>query len=268
MDRFSFLGAAHLALIDDVYERYLNDPDSVEPSWRAFFQGYDFAREVYDESALSSEEQEQVPEHVRKEFLVIKLIEGYRVRGHLFTRTNPVRERRKYAPTLSLENYGLSEEDLDTVFQAGTQVGMGAASLREIVAHLERVYCESIGVEYMYIRNPEEVAWIQNKLTTDENQPKFEPRTKMHILHKLNEAVAFEAFLHKKFVGQKRFSLEGAESLIPALDALIELGAKLGVEEYVVGMAHRGRLNVLANIFGKTFDQIFSEFESFRRPVV
>ncbi len=263
MDRFSFLGAAHIALIDDVYEQYLQEPDKVESSWRAFFQGYDFAKEVYgDDHSLSLDETDEVPDHVRKEFLVIKLIEAYRVRGHLFTQTNPVRERRKYTPTLDIENYGLSEADHETVFQAATQVGNPATSLKSIITHLEKVYCQSIGVEYMYIRRPEEVLWIQAKLNKEENQPKFEKKTKLHILHKLNEAVAFEAFLHKKFVGQKRFSLEGAESLIPAIDALIELGAKLGAEEFVVGMAHRGRLNVLANVFGKTFAQIFSEFET------
>ena len=257
MDNYSFLGTVPGAYIEAIYEQYLKDPDGVEPTWRSFFQGFDFAKEVYSEDG-----QEEVPDSVRKEFLVINLIEAYRTRGHLFTETNPVRARRKYRPTLDIENFGLNSADLDTVFQAGTQIGLGPTTLREIVAHLEQVYCKSIGVEYMYIRQPEEVKWIQQKLQENYNTPTYTPEQKKHILHKLNEAVAFESFLHTKFVGQKRFSLEGAEALIPALDAAIEKAAQLGVEEFVMGMAHRGRLNVLANIFGKTYKDIFSEFES------
>ena len=266
MDRYSFLGAAHTQFIDHLYEQYLESPDSVEPSWRAFFQGYDFAQESYNGS-VSEYAADQVTsgvaaQHMEKEFRVLKLIEGYRTRGHLFTKTNPVRERRKYVPTLELKNFDLSDSDHETVFQAGNEIGLGATTLKVIVDHLEQVYCQSIGVEYMYIRDPEERRWIQNWLQKDYNTPKFSKKQKMEILTKLTEAVAFEGFLHRKFVGQKRFSLEGAEALIPALDAAIERGAHLGVEEFVVGMAHRGRLNVLANVFGKTYTQIFSEFES------
>ena len=179
----------------------------------------------------------------------------------MFTKTNPVRERRKYTPSLAIEHFDLEETDLEIVFQAGSTVGIGPATLQEIITHLEQVYCQSIGVEYMYIRKPEEVEWIKNRLHQNNNTPTFNVDQKKHILHKLNQAVAFENFLHTKYVGQKRFSLEGAESLIPALDALIERGADLGVEEYVMGMAHRGRLNVLANIFNKTYKDIFTEFE-------
>jgi len=192
---------------------------------------------------------------------VIKLIDGYRTRGHLFTRTNPVRERRKYRPTLALENFGLSEDDLQTTFNAGQVLGIGEATLERILNHLEKVYCDSIGIEYMYIRKPEQIDWIQKKLNINENQPDFGVDLKKHILRKLNEAVAFESFLHTKYVGQKRFSLEGGESLIPALDALIESAANKGVEEFVMGMAHRGRLNTLTNIFGKSAADIFSEFD-------
>ena len=179
----------------------------------------------------------------------------------MFTKTNPVRKRRKYEPTLDYQNFGLEVTDLDTEFQAGTQVGIGPSSLKEIISHLEKVYCQSIGIEYMYIRDPDEIDWIKNKLHANSNTPNFKIEQKKHILHKLNQAVAFESFLHKKFVGQKRFSLEGAESLIPALDALVEHSSELGVDEFVMGMAHRGRLNVLANIFNKTYKEIFSEFE-------
>ena len=262
MDKFSFLNAAHTAYFADLYDQYLKHPDSVEPSWRAFFQGYDFGTESYGlDGDIVEGVTTQIPEHVQKEFQVVKLIDGYRNRGHLFTRTNPVRERRKYAPTLAVETFGLAESDLDTVFSAGEIIGIGKSSLRKIIDHLERIYCDSIGVEYMYIRKPEEIDWIQSKLNINDNQPQFSADQKKHILKKLNEAVSFESFLHTKYVGQKRFSLEGNESLIPALDALIENAADHGVKEFVMGMAHRGRLSTLTNIFGKSAKDIFSEFD-------
>ena len=267
MDRFSFLNAAHTAYFAELYDQYLKYPDSVEPSWRAFFQGFDFGMqqngvsdEVLSEAPVDFSEGE-IPAHVIKEFQVIRLIDGYRTRGHLFTKTNPVRERRKYSPTLDISNFGLEESDLQTTFNAGDILGIGPTSLKEIIRHLENIYCESIGIEYMYIRKPEEIEWIQNKLNVNENHPKFDDSQKKQILKKLNEAVSFESFLHTKYVGQKRFSLEGGESLIPALDALIEKAAEFGVEEFVMGMAHRGRLNTLTNIFGKNAKDIFSEFD-------
>ena len=256
MDKYSFLNAAHTAHFAQLYDQYLINPDSVEPSWRAFFQGFDFGVENSAEYAG-----DKVPEAVLKEFRVVKLIDGYRGSGHLFTRTNPVRERRKYKPTLAIENFGLIHEDLDTVFSAGEIIGVGPAKLADIIVHLERIYCESIGLEYMFIRHPQRVNWIQKWINKNGNHPSFDNNQKKHILKKLNEAVAFEGFLHTKYVGQKRFSLEGGESLIPALDALIEGAAKDGVEEFVVGMAHRGRLNTLTNIFGKPAQDIFSEFD-------
>ena len=256
MDKFSFLNAAHTAHFAQLYDQYLIDPDSVEPSWRAFFQGFDFGLENGEQQTSDA-----IPENVLKEFQVVKLIDGYRGSGHLFTRTNPVRERRKYKPTLALENFGLSHDDLHTVFSAGEIVGVGPATLADIIVHLERIYCESIGLEYMFIRHPNRVQWIQKWINKNGNHPNFSVEEKKHILKKLNEAVAFENFLHTKYVGQKRFSLEGGESLIPALDALVEGAAKDGVEEFVVGMAHRGRLNTLTNIFGKPAQDIFSEFD-------
>ena len=253
MDKFSFLGSIHSGMIEKMYDRYLHDPNSLEEEWVRFFQGFDFAKEVYSE--------EDIPQIFQKEFKVINLIDAYRKSGHLFTKTNPVRERRQYSPTLDIQNFGLEESDMEVEFQAGEQVGIGPSKLSDIIAHLEKVYCQSIGVEYMYIRDPKEIDWIKNRLHKNANTPNFDTQQKKHILHKLNQAVAFENFLHKKFVGQKRFSLEGAESLIPALDALVEHSSDLGVEEFVMGMAHRGRLNVLANIFNKTYKEIFSEFE-------
>jgi len=259
MDKFSFLGSVHADFIDEQYQRYLRNPDNTEPSWRAFFQGYDFAREVYSEDDL---EGAGVPEEVVKEFHVLNLIQGYRSRGHLFTKTNPVRERREYRPTLEIENFGLSKDDLDTEFNAATELGAsGPRTLRKIVEHLEAIYCQSTGVEYNYIRDPERRTWIKHWIHQNDNQPSLSVEEKKQILHKLNQAVSFETFLNTKFVGQKRFSIEGAESLIPGLDEAVNHAARHGVEEFVLGMAHRGRLNVLTNVFGKPRRQIFSEFE-------
>jgi len=260
MDKYSFLNAAHTGYFAQMYDQYHQQPDSVEPSWRAFFQGFDFGVENSQEG-FSSETETGVPEHLQKEFKVVQLVDGYRKRGHLFTKTNPVRDRRAYSPNLSIENFGLSHTDLGVVFNAGDIMGIGPSTLADIVTHLERVYCESIGVEYMYIRNQEKLNWIQQRLHVNGNHPKFSQEQKKHILKKLNQAVSFENFLHTKYVGQKRFSLEGGESLIPALDAVVEAAADHGVEEFVMGMAHRGRLNTLTNIFGKSSKDIFNEFD-------
>ncbi|MBV7440467.1 2-oxoglutarate dehydrogenase E1 component [Weeksellaceae bacterium TAE3-ERU29] len=264
MDRFSFLNAVHAEYIDDLYEKYKKYPDSIDPSWKSFFQGFDFGQQSYSEEEFSERVtiDESIPEKIRKEFKVINLINGYRSRGHLFTKTNPVRSRRTYKPTLDIENFGLTKEDLKEKFDAGDILDMGGNhTLEEIIQHLQEMYCQSIGIEYMYIRKPEVVEWIQNWLNKNLNQPKLSTEEKRQILHKLNEATAFEDFLHKKFVGQKRFSGEGVESIIPGLDEIITRGVEQGAEEYVVGMAHRGRLNVLANIFRKSYSQIFSEFD-------
>ncbi|WP_027137825.1 2-oxoglutarate dehydrogenase E1 component [Gaetbulibacter saemankumensis] len=263
MDKFSFLNAAHTAYFADLYEQYLQNPDAVEPSWRAFFQGYDFGSEDYGlQGEVIDGVSTQMPEYLQKEFQVIKLIDGYRMRGHLFTKTNPVRDRRSYSPTLDIENFGLTENDLDTVFNAGEILGIGAQTLREIIVHLERIYCSSIGVEYMYLRNPEVIGWWQEKLNTNDNQPSFSVEKKKYILSKINQAVTFENFLQTKYVGQKRFSLEGGESLIPAIsNVLFYAVEKYGVKECVLGMAHRGRLSTLVNIFRKPMHELFSEFD-------
>lgn len=251
MDKHSYLSNADVSAIEEYYQQFLSNPDNVGEGWKKFFEGFEFARKNYDT---------ELPEGFDKEFKVIELINNYRSRGHLFTKTNPVRIRRQYTPNLAIENFGLMPSDMETIFQAGNEVGIGPAKLKDIVAHLEETYCQSIGIEFMYIRKPEEVAWIKNKIEL-KNRAQFDTKAKKHILHKLNQAVVFEQFLHKKFVGQKRFSLEGNEALIPALDALVERGADFGIKEFIVGMAHRGRLNVLANIFNKTYENIFSEFE-------
>ena len=275
MDKYSFLNAANTAFFADLYDQYLINPDSVEPSWRAFFQGFDFGVESVDSTDFESingselitigipgsDKKIEVPQDVYKEFQVVRLIDGYRSRGHLFTKTNPVRDRRKYFPSLALETFGLDKSDLEVVFNAGEILGIGPSSLQKIIEHLEAIYCDAIGIEYMYIRNPERVQWIQQWLNVNDNHPSYDTDEKKNILRKLNEAVSFEAFLHTKYVGQKRFSLEGNESLIPALDKLVEKASDMGVEQFVMGMAHRGRLNVLTNIFGKAAKDIFSEFE-------
>ena len=261
MDRFSFLNAVHTDFVEELYNKYLTDPDGVEPSWRSFFQGYDLANTAYTQH----EAIEMLPEarsHIRKEFQVIDLINGYRSRGHLFTKTNPVRERRKYTPTLDIVNFGLSDDDLDTIFDAGHILGIGNVSLRDILLHLNKIYCDSIGVEYMYIRKPDEIQWWQERLNDNDNHPRYDADKKKYILAKLNQAVTFEHFLQTKYVGQKRFSLEGGEGLIPAISvAMFNAVEKYDVKECVIGMAHRGRLNTLVNIFRKPVRDLFSEFE-------
>jgi len=260
MDKFSFLNAAHTGFIADLYDQYLVNPDAVEPSWRSFFQGYDLANEDY--SFSEEETPVGIPQEVRKEFLVADLINGYRTRGHLFTETNPVRDRRQYTPSLELDNFGLDENDLDKEFSAGDILGLGRVKLSVIVNHLKKVYCDSIGVEYMYMRNPEKLKWWQQRLNENENHPKYSVDAKKYILSKINHAVTFESFLQTKYVGQKRFSLEGGEALIPGISVALRDAAEIfGVKECVLGMAHRGRLNTLVNIFKKPVRDLFSEFE-------
>ena len=255
MNPYSFLNTAHTSYFAELYDQYLTNPKIVEPTWRAFFQGFEFGIDKAEKGNIP------IPENILKEFKVVKLINGYRTRGHLFTKTNPVRERRTYQPTLELENFELSKDDLKEIFDAGEILGLGPSSLENILIHLERIYCDSIGIEYMYIRTPERIKWIQSKLNINDNHPILSNNEKKHILKKLVQATNFETFLHKKYVGQKRFSLEGGESLIPALDSIFEKAAEIGVKEFVVGMSHRGRLNTLSNIFGKPAKEIFSEFD-------
>lgn len=254
MDKFSWLNTSDPAIIEELYQNYKIDPGSVEEGWRKFFEGFEFARTDY---TRPHEQGALIP----AEFKVINLINGYRQRGHLFTETNPVRKRRTYTPTLDIENFGLSKDDLDREFQAGNEIGIGNARLKDIIAHLSDTYCKSVGAEFFYIRKPEVSMWLKNKMETTKNTYPFTAEDKKYMFRHLSRAVLLEKFIHKKFPGQKRFSLEGAESLIPALDAIIEKGAALGTKEFVIGMSHRGRLNVLANIVKKPFQDIFSEFE-------
>lgn len=252
MDKFTYVGNSDVNAIDDLYQKYVENPESVDIQWARFFEGVDFAKTDFESG--------EIPENVQKEFKVINLIDGYRSRGHLFTKTNPVRERRKYAPTLDIENFGLEQSDLQTVFNAGSEIGIGPATLKEIIDHLELTYCQSIGIEFAYMREPERLEWFKEHIEI-KNRPKFSAEEKKHIFKKISSATLFEQFLAKKYVGQKRFSIEGGEALIPALDVVIQKAAELGVKEVVMGMAHRGRLSTLVNVFGKDHASIFSEFD-------
>lgn len=256
MDSLSYLSGGNAEYVESLYQSYQQDAGSVEFGWQKFFEGFDFGR-----SSQAGDVTTAAPENFLKEINVLNLINGYRQRGHLFTKTNPVRDRRKHLPTLAIENFGLDKSDLETVFASGVEIGIGSAKLVDIIAVLEQTYCGPIGAEYKYLRTPEVLKWLEAKMETAKNTPNFSIDEKKRILSKLNEAVVFESFLGTKFLGQKRFSLEGAESLIPALASVIEKGADLGIEEFVIGMAHRGRLNVLANIMQKTYKDIFAEFE-------
>lgn len=263
MDRYSYIANAHGNYVDELYRAYKADPTSVDESWQRFFEGFEFA-EKYNGNGYAAEALS--PEMALKEAGVSRLIFAYRSRAHLLSKTNPVRPRKSRNPWLDLELFGLSEADLDTVFQAGNELGIGPATLRKIIDTLKYIYEGTIGFEFTYIREPDVFNWLRDKF--EKEALAFNPSIefKKRILQKLNEAVVFENFLHTKFLGQKRFSLEGGESVIPGLDALINKSAELGVKEIVIGMAHRGRLNVLANIMGKTYEQIFSEFEGKATP--
>ncbi|WP_201985639.1 2-oxoglutarate dehydrogenase E1 component [Hymenobacter rubidus] len=306
MDTYSYIANADAAAIETLYQAYQQNPESVDFGWRKFFEGFDFSQQFPEGAPVvpgangnaatngttkAAPSPGPVPQPndygvlntaastnnapglaggepaSDKETAVRNLIHAYRSRGHLRAKTNPVRERKDRQARLDLADFGLGEADLDATFKNGEVLGLGGqAKLRDIVAALEKIYTGAIGFEYMYIRDPQVLDWFRAKVEKDSLA--FNPGVeyKKRILKKLNEAVVFENFLHTKFLGQKRFSLEGGETTIPALDAIIGKGAELGVKEVMIGMAHRGRLNVLANIMGKTYEQIFSEFEGTAVP--
>lgn len=263
MDQFSYIANADVGHIEDLYQSYKNDPNSVDESWKKFFQGFEFSLQFYGENGRP---QDSAISSSPKEIKVRNFIYAHRSRAHLKSDTNPVRERRDHVTRLTLEDFGLSEADFDEEFQVGEEIGLGKAKFRSIKERLEKIYLGHIGYEYNHIRNSDIFDWFKAKVETegvDINPPVSE---KKQILSKLTEAAVFENFLHTKFLGQKRFSLEGGENTIPALDKIINRSAELGAEEVVIGMAHRGRLNVLANIMGKTYEEIFSEFEGTMTP--
>lgn len=262
MDQFSFLANADVAAIDNLYESYLKDVNSVDESWQKFFKGFDFSLTWgATASQVSNTITSTDASHVKKEMAVISLIKAFRSRGHLLAKTNPIRERKDRKPRLNLADYALVDADLNLEFEAGNFLGLGKVTLKTIVDTLHKIYTGHIGFEYSYIREPEAKEWLRAKIEKEalNTTPKIEE--KKRILEKLNEAVVFENFLHTKFLGQKRFSLEGGETTIPALDAIINSSADLGCQEVMIGMAHRGRLNILANIMGKSYESIFDGFE-------
>jgi len=258
MKDFSYVMSAHPSYIESLYSDFVKNPDTVDPEWKKFFEGFDFA--VSNVNGKSAGPISVSDNQLAKEFSVFRLINAYRKRGHLVATTNPIRPRKDRKPQLDLQDVGLSESDLDTEFYAGEFAGLGKAKLRDIIAKMKQLYAGEVGVEFTYINNAERCQWLQQAFETTMQQPLSIERRR-RVLEKLNEGVIFEKFLHTKYIGQKRFSLEGGESTIPALDTIITRAADAGVREVVIGMAHRGRLNVLANTLGKTYEQIFSEFE-------
>ena len=256
MDKYSYISNAHVNFIDELYASYKQSPESADDSWQRFFEGFEFGITKFGEDA--GEGGGTVSD---KEVAVNDLIDSFRERAHLTSRTNPVRERLDRKALLSLQDLGLTDADLETPYEAGKKVGLGKSKLKDILQMLQDTYSRSMGFEYMYIRDPEIQNWLKERFEKDAGRYKPDLDTKKQIFKKLNEAVIFENFLHTKYIGQKRFSLEGGESLIPALDRVINSAGEHGAAEVIIGMAHRGRLNVLANTLGKTYEEIFSEFE-------
>jgi 2-oxoglutarate dehydrogenase E1 component len=269
MKDFSYITQSHPAYIESLYKDYIQNPESVDPEFRKFFEGFDFAISsgVNGHAVTAIEPSTGIAvdgSQLTKEFAVYSLILAYRKNGHLVANTNPIRKRKDRGANLDLNYFGLGDGDLQQTFAAGKYIGLENASLQQIIDRLKRIYCGHIGVEYQYIVDKERIDWLQNEI--EKFHTPLPLNQKKRILEKLNEGVIFEKFLHTKYVGQKRFSLEGGETTIPALDAMLTVAADLGTEEAVIGMAHRGRLNVLANILGKTYEQIFSEFEGTAIP--
>jgi 2-oxoglutarate dehydrogenase E1 component len=255
MDKYSYIANAHPNYLDELFKAYNEDPESIDESWKKFFEGFEFGQQKFGESPVSGDMA------TPKEMAVRNLIYNYRSWAHLKSDTNPVRPRRPHTARLELSDFGLTDADLNTEFEVGSEIGLGKSTLKNILDKLKKVYAGHIGFEYSHIRDSEINDWLKQKCETEGADINPAKEEKRRILSKLNEAVVFENFLHTKFLGQKRFSLEGGENMIPALDKIISKSAELNAEEVVIGMAHRGRLNVLANIMGKTYEEIFSEFE-------
>lgn len=265
MKDYSYVIGPDPAYIEQLYTEFANDPKNVDPEWKKFFEGFDFAvaNKVTDSATTATSAINN--DQLAKELSVFELIRAYRKRGHLIATTNPIRPRKDRHAQLDPAAYNLTEADMDKPFFAGRFVGLRDGKLSEIIERLKTRYAGNIGIEYTYINDTEKCHWVQ-KYFEEMMKKDVTLNEKKHILEKLNEGVIFEKFLNTKFIGQKRFGLEGGENTIVALDAIINDCATSGVEEVVIGMAHRGRLNVLANILGKTYEQIFSEFEGNMPP--
>jgi len=262
MKDFSYITNSHPAYIESLYQEFVQNPESVDPDLKKFFEGFDFAVSNASGAVVSSNGQITAAEQIdwMKEIKVYRLILGYRNKGHLIAKTNPIRQRKDRGANLDLSFFGLSEADLNTTYQAGNLIGLGATTLKNILQHLNNCYASNVGIEFKYISDQKKIDWLTREMEQQFVQP-LSLDKKKRVLEKLNQGVMFEKFLHTKYIGQKRFSLEGGETTIAALDAIINVAANHEVQEVVIGMAHRGRLNVLANIMGKTYEQIFSEFE-------
>jgi len=262
MKDFQYITSSHPAYIDSLYQDYVKNPESIDADLRKFFDGFDFAVSNANGGAAVgiNGQQPAVPTDWMKEIRAYRMILGYRNKGHLLAKTNPIRKRKDRGANIELDFYGLTEADLDATYNAGQLLGLGPTTLRNIQAHLEKCYATNVGIEFKYISDQKKIDFLTTAMEKEFQQP-LPLEKRRRILEKLNQGVMFEKFLHTKYIGQKRFSLEGGETTIAALDAIISMAANGGVEEVVIGMAHRGRLNVLANIMGKTYEQIFSEFE-------
>ena len=244
----------NLDAIEAAYRRWQKDPASVDDSWRLFFEGFELGSDgAHPLSAAGGDAQAQAA--------VVRLIQAYRDLGHFLARLDPLSEPRKSHPQLELAAFGLDDADLDRTFHASNFLGLPQGKLREILAALKLTYCRTIGVEYTHIQDTAIRRWLQERMEPNLNQPQFSREKKLRILRQLYYAELFERFLHTRYVGQKRFSLEGAETLNPLLEAVVERAPDVGVREIVLGMAHRGRLNVLANLLRKPYEEIFAEFE-------
>jgi 2-oxoglutarate dehydrogenase E1 component len=264
MKDFSYITSSHPSYIEQLYQEFSESPDRIDPDLRKFFEGFDFAI-THAQAKPSLSHVSELDLDWKKELGVYRLILGYRNKGHLLSKTNPIRERKDRSANLNLGFFGLNESDLDTAFYAGNLIGLGIVTLREIQKHLQKCYAAHVGIEFKYISNQEKIDFLVHEMENEFLKP-LSIEKKKRILEKLNQGVIFEKFLHTKYIGQKRFSLEGGETTIAALDAMIGVAADEGVKEVVIGMAHRGRLNVLANIMGKTYEHIFSEFEGKSTP--
>jgi len=263
MKDFSYITNSHPAYIESLYQEFVQNPAAIDPDMKKFFEGFDFAIANGSAATAGSNGQASAPTDGidwMKEIRVYRLILGYRNKGHLLAKTNPIRARKDRGANLDLSFFGLSDADMNTTYQAGNLIGLGATTLRNILTHLERCYASHVGIEFKYISDQKKIDWLTQEMERSFTQP-LPLDKKKRILEKLNQGVMFEKFLHTKYIGQKRFSLEGGETTIAALDTIINVAANNDVQEVVIGMAHRGRLNVLANILGKTYEQIFSEFE-------
>lgn len=262
MKDFSYITNSHPNFIEGLYNDFVKNPNSVDEDLRKFFEGFDFAvaNGVKSETVANNAMAVDGAVDWLAEFSVYQLIQRYRDKGHLNANTNPIRPRVDREANLDISFFGFTEKDLNRTFHAGNMIGLGTTTLANIIKHLQKSYTSTVGIEYTYISNKEKQDWLKNEME-NEFHKSLPIHQKKRILDKLNQGVIFEKFLHTKYIGQKRFSLEGGETTIAALDEIITTAADNDVQEVVIGMAHRGRLNVLANIMGKTYEQIFSEFE-------